>query len=104
MSDKPEFRERGAEQDAKGRSRVLTGAAHGAATWQWIKNRRADTLSSPAPEAELQGRAGGRAESAFAVGAVNSAPRITTETEDGTQRGYRDPSYKSDWNVLNSAP
>lgn len=55
------------------------------------------------PEAELQGTRG-RAESAFAVGAVNSAPRITTETEDGKQRGYRDPSYKSDWNVLNSAP
>lgn len=36
--------------------------------------------------------------------AVNSAPRITTETEDGKQRGYKDPSYKSDWNVLNSAP
>lgn len=100
MSDKPEFRERGAEQDAKGRSGVLTGAAHGAATWQWIKNRRADTLSSRGRTAGSRGRA----ESAFAVGAVNSAPRITTETEDGKQRGYRDPSYKSDWNVLNSAP
>lgn len=90
VSDKPEFREGGAEQDAKGRSGVGSRCSHVAVDKKPPRRH--------VPEAELQGTRG-RAESAFAVGAwgpltqpLGSRQKQRTESREDTETRVTNPT------------